>query len=124
MAQRLLRQGMLPAEFLPPLASRQQSTHLPSGFVTADLLMEADRIIAVGFDLTAPQTPTIDARGYTILPGFIDLHVHGGAGADVMDASGEGLAAMAAFVARHGVTAFLPTTMTAPHAPTVAAARA
>jgi N-acetylglucosamine-6-phosphate deacetylase len=121
MAQLLLRQGALPAEFLPTLAPHQQAPRPSPGFVTADLLIDADRITGVGVDLVAPQTPTIDARGYTILPGFIDLHVHGGAGADVMDASTQGLATMAACFARHGVTAFLPTTMTAPHAPTLAA---
>lgn len=48
-----------------------------------------------------------------LAPGYIDLHVHGSAGHDVMSASGDGLRAMAAFLARHGVTSFLPTTVTA-----------
>jgi len=59
---------------------------------------------------------TFDAAGCTVLPGFIDVHVHGGAGHDTMDATADALAGMATFFARHGVTAFLPTTMTAPHA--------
>ena len=50
-----------------------------------------------------------------ILPGFVDLHVHGGGGADVMDGA-EAVAAMARFHARHGTTALLPTTVTAPAA--------
>lgn len=48
-----------------------------------------------------------------ILPGFIDLHVHGGGGADVMDGA-DAVGRMARFHARHGTTALLPTTVTAP----------
>ena len=47
-----------------------------------------------------------------ILPGFIDLHVHGGAGRDVMEADGA-VDAMAKLYAEHGTTSFLATTMTA-----------
>lgn len=47
-----------------------------------------------------------------LLPGLIDLHVHGIAGADVMDASPAALRLMARRFARHGVTGFLPTTVT------------
>jgi N-acetylglucosamine-6-phosphate deacetylase len=53
---------------------------------------------------------TIDARGRWVLPGFIDLHCHGGLGWDVMDASAEGLASIARHHAGGGATAFLPTT--------------
>lgn len=55
----------------------------------------------------------IDARGLTLAPGFIDVHVHGAVGHEVMDADPAGLRAMARFFAQHGVTAFLPTTWTA-----------
>lgn len=58
-------------------------------------------------------TSTSQVDGQYILPGFIDLHVHGGGGTDTM----EGEAAvrqMVAFHARHGTTALLPTTVTAP----------
>lgn len=61
---------------------------------------------------TVSQTEVIDARGLTLLPGFIDLHVHGGAGHEAMDATPEALAGMAAFYAQHGVTSFLATTWT------------
>ena len=56
-----------------------------------------------------------------MLPGLIDVHVHGAMGADTMDADTGGLARMARFFAHHGVTAFLATTMTADHASTLAA---
>ncbi|RAR53335.1 N-acetylglucosamine 6-phosphate deacetylase [Paraburkholderia unamae] len=50
-----------------------------------------------------------------ILPGFIDLHVHGGGGADVMEGSAA-VATMARLHARHGTTSLLATTVTAPRA--------
>jgi N-acetylglucosamine-6-phosphate deacetylase len=56
----------------------------------------------------------IDAAGLVALPGFIDVHVHGGDGAECMDGDAAALDRMARFFARHGVTAFLPTTWTAP----------
>ena len=55
----------------------------------------------------------LDAQGDNLLPGFIDLHVHGAMGHEVMDASVSGLEEMARFYASHGVTSFLATTWTA-----------
>jgi N-acetylglucosamine-6-phosphate deacetylase len=49
-----------------------------------------------------------------VLPGFIDLHVHGGGGADVMDGGGA-VDTVARMHVRHGTTSLLATTMTAPH---------
>ena len=59
---------------------------------------------------------TVDGRGCVLLPGFIDVHVHGGDGADAMDADPEALRRLARFHAVHGVTALLPTTWSAPPA--------
>lgn len=50
-----------------------------------------------------------------VLPGFIDVHVHGGGGADVMDGDGA-IDTIARTHARHGTTSLLATTMTAPRA--------
>jgi len=66
-------------------------------------VVEADR----GYD------STLDFGDSFIAPGFIDLHVHGIAGVDTMDGSQESLSLMAERFAAHGVTGFLPTTMTA-----------
>jgi N-acetylglucosamine-6-phosphate deacetylase len=60
-----------------------------------------------------PGLRRLNAHGLSLLPGFIDLHVHGAVGHEAMDASLDGLQAMARFYARRGVTAFLPTTWTA-----------
>ena len=51
-------------------------------------------------------------RGY-ISPGFVDLHVHGGAGADFMDATAEAFETVLACHARHGTTSLTPTTTVA-----------
>lgn len=67
------------------------------------------------------NAPGFDATGCVVLPGFIDLHIHGSAGHDTMDAMPESLPAISRFLAQHGVTGFTPTTMTAPHPPTLAA---
>ena len=68
--------------------------------------------IAAQFDAPA-ETHIVDASDHIVMPGFIDTHVHGAMGADTMDATPEALRTMAQFFAQHGVTGFLPTTMTA-----------
>lgn len=63
----------------------------------------------------APGPADIDLRdGGLLLPGFIDIHVHGGAGRNVMEGTGDALSAIARHLGRHGVTGFLATTVTAP----------
>jgi N-acetylglucosamine-6-phosphate deacetylase len=64
---------------------------------------------------------TVDGRGLTLLPGFIDVHTHGAVGFEVMDADRDGLARMAWFLTSHGVTSFLPTTWTGARDRTLAA---
>lgn len=55
---------------------------------------------------------TIDARGQHILPGFIDIHMHGGYGEDAMDASHDGLKHLSESLLSEGTTSYLATTMT------------
>jgi N-acetylglucosamine-6-phosphate deacetylase len=80
------------------------------------LQVEAGKIVAFGSG-RASTTPdsTIDAQGMTLVPGFIDVHVHAAVGVDTMDGRVEALSAMAQFFATQGTTAFLATTLTAPH---------
>ncbi|MBN2306024.1 MAG: N-acetylglucosamine-6-phosphate deacetylase [Anaerolineae bacterium] len=78
------------------------------------LLCRDGKIAGIGYG-AAPAVDggeTINADGLTLLPGFIDVHVHGGMGHEAMDADPDGLRAMARFYAAHGVTAFLATTWT------------
>ncbi|GMA51609.1 N-acetylglucosamine-6-phosphate deacetylase [Alicyclobacillus contaminans] len=57
---------------------------------------------------------TVDVDGEWVVPGFIDLHVHGADGAEVMDGTPAALRRIGRFHARHGTTGWLPTTLTAP----------
>ena len=81
------------------------------------ILVEGRRIAAMGQGEPPPGSDAgadvLAADGLVAMPGFIDLHVHGAVGVDVMDADRDGLARMARFLAGHGVTAWLPATMTA-----------
>ena len=84
----------------------------PQGFVCGSLLQRAGRIVGVS------GTPVSEAAVRAsplpvVLPGFIDLHVHGGGGHDTM-AGGDAALHVARTHARHGTTAMLGTTMTAP----------
>ena len=65
-------------------------------------------------DATRPEPFDIDERDALLLPGFIDIHVHGGVGRAVMEGTADALEAIAAHLAQHGVTGFLATTVTAP----------
>jgi len=56
----------------------------------------------------------IDAKGRYIVPGLVDIHVHGSKGADVLDATPEALETMSDFFVSHGVTGFVGTMVTAP----------
>jgi N-acetylglucosamine-6-phosphate deacetylase len=56
----------------------------------------------------------IDFRDCTLAPGYIDLHIHGSAGYDVMDDTAEALPAIEQLITRHGVVSYYPTTITAP----------
>ncbi|MGN1195557.1 MAG: N-acetylglucosamine-6-phosphate deacetylase [Acutalibacteraceae bacterium] len=56
----------------------------------------------------------ISMQGLLALPGFIDIHTHGGSGADACDMKEEALETLSRHYARHGVTSFCPTTMTLP----------
>ncbi len=60
--------------------------------------------------LPVADCETIDARGLYVSPGFIDLHIHGGDGADVMDATADDLLTLTRFHATGGTTGLLATT--------------
>jgi N-acetylglucosamine-6-phosphate deacetylase len=82
------------------------------------LLAENGKIRSIGYGNTPDfshegSITFLDAHGHNLLPGFIDLHVHGAMGHELMDASPSGLEEMARFYASHGVTSFLATTWTA-----------
>src|SRR4051812_8492985 len=80
-----------------------------------EVLVEDGRIVAVGTALAGASAATVDLRGAFLSPGFVDLHVHGGAGADFMDGSEAAFRTVCQAHARHGTTSLLPTTTVARH---------
>ena len=64
-------------------------------------------------NIDVPEAEEIDAQGRYISPGFIDIHVHGGGGADFMDGTEEAFLTVAELHSRFGTTALVPTTLTA-----------
>ena len=98
------------------LQARQLFTPLEA-INDAALVMEDGVIAAVGAraDLRIPPSALVVDFGEAVLaPGLIDIHIHGGAGHDVMEGSDESLAAVERLMTKHGVTSYCPTTVTAP----------
>lgn len=84
---------------------------LPEGTV----LCQGDRIMAVGPRETVslpPDTAVVSANDGYISPGYVDIHVHGGAGADFMDGTDEAVRTAIRAHGRHGTTTIFPTTTT------------
>lgn len=92
-----------------------------AGVMDGNLHAEAGQIVALGAFRIPEGVRVVDAGNGWLLPGFIDVHVHGGVGREAMDADPDGLRQLARFYAEHGVTSFLPTTWTAPHEDIMAA---
>jgi len=84
----------------------------PRGFVRGSLEMVDGRIAAIVGD-AATAAGIRDSNLPIVIPGFVDLHVHGGGGYDVMD-GGDAAARVASVHGRSGTTSLLATTMTAP----------
>src|ERR1700674_847524 len=81
------------------------------------VLVEHGRIVEIsarGSGQVPAGVSTSDFGHSVIAPGYVDLHIHGSAGYDVMDDTAEALPAIEQLLARHGVTSYFPTTVTAP----------
>jgi N-acetylglucosamine-6-phosphate deacetylase len=86
----------------------------PQGFVRGTLDIDDGRIAGIsGRPISEGEARYAD--GPLVLPGFIDLHVHGGGGRDTME-GGDAVVEIARLHARYGTTSMLATTMTAPMA--------
>ena len=81
------------------------------------VLVEQGRIVDISAR-SGRQIPagvsTSDFADNVIAPGYVDLHIHGSGGYDVIDDAAEALPAIEQLLARHGVTSYFPTTVTAP----------
>ena len=82
------------------------------GFVHGGFDVEDGRFAAV---FTDEREGEVDLCGACVIPGLVDIHTHGAAGADFSDGDAAGLRRMAAHLAKCGVTSFAPTSMTLPY---------
>ena len=90
--------------------------------ITPDSIISPGGVVVEGSRIkqVAPQdqlsiplgSHVLDVQGRYISPGFIDLHLHGGGGADTMDATPDALRTIARTHARGGATAIVPSTVT------------
>lgn len=81
-------------------------------FVRGGFSVENGRFAHVLEDVPGPAE---DLDGALVIPGLVDIHVHGCAGADFSDGDYAGLVRMARYLARQGVTSFAPASMTLPY---------
>src|SRR6185437_5077009 len=94
------------------LLLRHCAAVLPDRLVPRATISIEDGLIAAIDEsdaLNAGGAEVLDLAGTTILPGFIDFHIHGAVGVDVMEATPAGLHEVSRYLASQGVTAWLPT---------------
>jgi N-acetylglucosamine-6-phosphate deacetylase len=87
---------------------------LPDRVVSGQtLVIEGHRIVDFisGPRETGPNEVRLNLEGHFVVPGFIDVHVHGVAGTDTLDAAGDPVRTIAEHLPRFGVTAFCPTSV-------------
>lgn len=85
---------------------------LPDRMVTGQALLFDRQIAGLVDEADVGSAERIDAAGMFVLPGLIDMHIHGYLGEDSSDGSADGVRKMARGLAENGVTSWLPTTMT------------
>ncbi len=87
---------------------------IPTGVREGDCLIRDGRIAVLGEVKNPRGVPELDAEGRYLAPGFLDLHVHGGAGADFSEGDPDAARAIVRFHAQHGTTGLLATIVPAP----------
>lgn len=102
---------------MPPIAIFADRAFTPTEEIQdAVAVIEGTKIVTVARreEVRLPcGVKKIEARGKTLVPGFVDVHIHGGGGHDVMEATTDALNAIATMAARHGTTSLVATTVTA-----------
>jgi N-acetylglucosamine-6-phosphate deacetylase len=73
------------------------------------VVIDSGSIVSVGESVTATHGTVLDLSGLVLLPGFIDVHIHGAVGIDVMDATAAELSSVSEYLATQGVTGWVPT---------------
>jgi len=87
----------------------------PEETIENPIVVIEDGLIAGIASRAQTEVPTgqrLDFAGCTLVPAYFDVHIHGSAGHDVMEGTPEAFTAVGQFLARHGVGAYLATTVT------------
>jgi len=100
--------------------------HSENVYTETDIIRDCYVLIKEGVITDITQTPTdniaiVELGNLNLMPGFLDLHIHGREGADVMDATPEAIETISTSLAKHGVVGFLGTTVTSTWDNTLAA---
>jgi N-acetylglucosamine-6-phosphate deacetylase len=102
----------------PPLVLRGGRVVTPAGVLErASVRVEGGRVARVSTsesEAGPAGAETLDLSGLTLYPGFVDVHIHGSVGVDLMEASAEDLHKVARFLAASGVTTWVPTLVPGP----------
>ena len=85
--------------------------YLDGLFSSVSLLVRAGKIAAVDAP-SPPDCQVVDLSGKMLVPGFLDIHTHGGGGVDVNAADADGFAAISRFFAAQGTTGWLCSILT------------
>ncbi len=93
------------------LYTPQEEIHDPLLFIEDGLIAA---VSSRASQAIPPNATVIDLADAILAPGFVDIHMHGGAGLDVMQAATSELPRLNEFLTTHGVTAYFPTTVAAP----------
>jgi N-acetylglucosamine-6-phosphate deacetylase len=100
------------------IALTAQSLFTPLDRVENPLLLVEDQHVVEVTSRAARPIPAgarvVDFGDAVLAPGFLDIHIHGAGGHDVMEANPASLSAVEQLIAQHGVTGYFPTTVTAP----------
>ena len=83
-------------------------------FVIGDIRVQGGKIVEIGKDLPPEGEDVIDLHGKMLIPGLIDIHIHGAAGVDYSNSDAAGISKMANYLGSIGVTSFLGTSMALP----------
>ena len=89
---------------------------LENATVTGQAVLFDSKIVGIVPENEVKDCEIIDAEGKYVLPGLVDMHIHGYLGEDASDGKAEGIRTMARGIAKNGVTSWLPTTMTVSYA--------
>lgn len=101
--------------YMEKLLIRQGRVLLPHGWgEETDVRVEAGLIDRVGNDVAAPGARVIDAKGCMVVPGFVDLHIHGAFGWLCESGNPEAVYELSRMLPQFGITAFLPTLASLP----------